>query len=84
MQNRNQKQFHHKHHVRASMIAIVVATGFHVSGLAHVQGNSRTHESAISLSRVLSDHTERENETSRHMVRFDEGLRLPSTSGGSA
>jgi hypothetical protein len=79
------KQFHHRHHVRVSTLAIALACGFHISGFTHVaQGSGSHHETALSLSRILADHMERENETARHMVRFDEGLRLPSISGGTA
>jgi hypothetical protein len=78
------KQFHHKHHVRASTLAITLACGFHISGIGHVTSRSGAHETALSFSHQLASHMERENETARHMVRFDEGLRLPSISGGTA
>jgi hypothetical protein len=79
------KQFHHRHHVRVSTLAIALACGFHISGLTHaVQREAGQHAAVVNFSRVLADHMERENETARHMVRFDEGLRLPSISGGNA
>lgn len=85
MQKHNKNKKHHvrSHHVRMGAVAIALATGFHVSGFAHV--GSRLVNEIATITPVHSFHheTERENETARHLVRFDAGLRLPSTSGSS-
>lgn len=74
---------HRSHHVRLSAVAIALATGFHIAGLGHVYGREQRHEVASNFGRALIMYNlERENETARHAVRFDEGLRLPSISGG--
>lgn len=81
--NKNKKQHVRSHHVRMGAVAIAMATGFHVSGFVHV--SSRVVHEVATVATVHSFHNEieRENETARHMVRFDAGLRLPSTSGSS-
>jgi len=82
--NKNTKtSFLRDHHVRVSALAIAMATGLHVSGAAHIKQHATEQvDKSISLAHALNQHLERENETARHMVRFDAGLRLPSTSGG--
>lgn len=85
MQKHNKnKKYHRSHHVRISAVAIALATGFHLSGSTHLGGKIENHFLAIPNTHVFNHVMERENETGRHMVRFDAGLRLPSTSGGSA
>jgi hypothetical protein len=82
MQKHNKKQFHHRHHIRVSMAAIVVAVALHVSGLAHEGEREKRAVSPANFAWMLQTHMERENETARHMIRFDEGLRPQSMSGG--
>jgi hypothetical protein len=89
--NKNKNIHVRSHHVRISAVAIALATAYHVSGIGHV--GKLGHELAtITPMRAFHDgqssggfhnEIERENETARHMVRFDEGLRLPSTAGGA-
>lgn len=83
MQKNTKNKHIRPHHVRVGAVAIAVATGLHIGGLGHIKNSNSHQDGSISLARALEHHLERENETARHMVRFDEGLRLPSTSGGS-
>jgi hypothetical protein len=81
--NKNKNIHVRAHHIRIGAVAIAVATGFHISGAAHL-GSKLTHEvGVVNTVRGYHHEMERENETARHMVRFDAGLRLPSTSGSS-
>jgi hypothetical protein len=81
--NKNKDIHVRSHHVRMGAVAIALATGFHISGGAHL-GSKIGHEVAtVNTVRGFHHEMERENETARHMVRFDAGLRLPSTSGAS-
>ena len=81
--NKNKNIHVRSHHIRIGAVAIAVATGFHISGAAHF-GSKLSHEvAAVNTIRGFHHEMERENETARHMVRFDAGLRLPSTSGSS-
>jgi len=79
--NKKQKQFHHRHHIRVSMAAIVIAVALHVSGLAHEGEKEQRPVTLNNFSYMLANNLERENETARHIIRFDEGLRPQSTSG---
>jgi hypothetical protein len=83
MQKHNKKQFHHRHHIRVSMAAIVLAVALHVSGLAHEGEKEKRVVTPENFAWALQTNMERENETARHMVRFDEGLRPASMSGGT-
>ena len=80
--NKNKKIHTRSHHVRISAVAIALATGFHLSGSTHL-GSKFERSAVVASSRAYTNMLERENETARHMVRFDAGLRLPSTSGSS-
>lgn len=79
--NKNKNIHVRSHHVRIGAVAIALATAFHVSGAMHL-GSKLGHEVAtVNNMRAYHNEIERENETARHMVRFDAGLRLPSISG---
>ena len=81
--NLAKRDLFHGHHIRAGAVAIALATGLHLSGSTHM-GNRLERQFISSAEPQLGSHiTERENETGRHVVRFDEGLRLPTTSGGN-
>lgn len=81
--NKNKNIHVRAHHIRIGAVAIAVATGFHIGGVAHF-GSKLNHEVAtVNTMRPFHNEMARENETARHMVRFDAGLRLPSTSGSS-
>lgn len=75
------KKYVRSHPVRISAVAIAIATLFHISGLSHLEKQVARHTQNTTVSQVFAQHMERENETARHPVRFDEGLRLPSTVG---
>jgi hypothetical protein len=78
--NKNKNYYVRSHHVRIGAVAIAMATAFHISGAAHF-GSKLGHEMAtVNTMRAFHNEIERENETARHMVRFDAGLRLPSMS----
>jgi len=80
--NKNKNVHVRSHHVRVGAVAIAMATAFHVSGASHL-GSKLGHEVAtVNTMRAFHNEIERENETARHMVRFDEGLRPQSISGG--
>lgn len=88
MQKHNKKKNPHVHapHIRIGAVAIAIATGFHISHAAHLN-NKMSHELAT-MSNMRAFHAEkteaaREMEAGRHSIRFDEGLRLPSTSGSN-
>ncbi len=85
MKTNIKNKYQRSHQVRIGAVAIAMATAFHVSGLAT---QAEDHEDkrivlpmSLRLAREFSTATERENETTRHMVHFDGGLRLPSSSG---
>lgn len=82
--NKNKKDFLRGHHIRIGAVAIAVATGFHLSGSTHMGGKIEQNLGAAGSRHPLNQVMERENETARHMMRFDEGLRLPSTSGNNS
>jgi hypothetical protein len=83
MQKHN-KNIIRSHHVRVGAIAIAVATGLHIGGAGHIKQSNKRIDESINRAHSHYNDLERENETARHMVRFDEGLRLPTTSGGEA
>lgn len=84
MQKHNKKNIGHSHHIRVGAIAIALATTMHIGGAGHVKQSDKRIDESISQAHGHANLIERENETARHMVRFDEGLRLPTISGGEA
>jgi hypothetical protein len=89
--NKNKNIHVRSHHVRISAVAIALATAYHVSGMGHIGklghelatfNTVRGFHTELNGGRAFHNEIERENETARHMVRFDAGLRLPSVSGG--
>jgi hypothetical protein len=80
MKTNKKHKYQRSHHVRASAVAIILATAFHLSSVAFHAEEKREQIRAITPSsfgygRGFATDLERENETARHMVRFDAGLR---------
>lgn len=69
-------------YVSIGAFVIAVAAGMHVSGASHLNMSEKHTNTSGRLSHALNQHLERESETSRHLVRFDEAFRTPTTSGG--
>jgi hypothetical protein len=81
--NKKSKKYTRSHHVRVSAVAIAIATCLHVSGISHIEkrGIERVALPTTSMAQIFENNVERENETARHAVRFDEGLRSPTVGG---
>jgi hypothetical protein len=84
--NKNKNSFMHGHHIRIGSVAIAIASGCYISGATHMSTkiSSLSHEvGMVNVAHSYQQAIERENETARHIIRVDGGLRLPSTSGSS-
>lgn len=83
-QSKKSKKYVRSHHVRISAVAIAIATCLHVSGISHIEKRGLEQRIALqptNTAQIFENNMERENETARHAVRFDEGLRAPTVSG---
>lgn len=81
--NNNFNKYQRSHHFRLSALAIAAATGFHLGSGVHFGQNFAAADLAVAGSQGFHNEIERENETARHAVRYDDGMRLPSTSGST-